>query len=954
MPTLEKHQQQRALLEQLRAGDAPEAQQQAMQLNQLYYAREMAGLADDVYDSAKGEGRPDAGWIRASEHPDKLREYASQLNLTNDQIRDLLKPDNSGFRAEIYLPDPAILGPGYKPTLVFKGSAGEVLTPDGLRDTGSEDFIANNFPQSVGLKTDYYDRAMRVASVLKRDQLDFDLAGHSLGGGMASAAAAVTGMRTTTLNAAGLHPLTAQRFAQENGLQLYDTQKTVIAYQVAGEVLNDGIQQNIHRLDAFRREELGAVLKETSTILKELPQGKELLASQLDAGVPRYAQPSVHAFLDRLQQADTAQLLRELPLAAGQPQPLLAAKQHAATGEGIVDRPGLLSVREVSNFAGPALDAAYLTSQGARLGRTLGGVVAQSGQLAGKGLDASGDLTQSAAQGAAQVRQGTTQLLGAAAALSVEQAGVLAAKGRQALGQAQAGAERLQGQIEGEAASLGAAALRSLGGILPQGLSEQANTQAERLAQAGAAAQRQGHAEAAQAVQDAAGHAHQIRQRTHASANALGAAAKQVGQAEHDTLAAVGSSANAALDTTGRYAQAISAQAPELYAKQAGAVTAVVGTAAIHNPMTVQGLINLARTGVLADHIADSFSEATERHLMTETVVPSMDGHIQSIEHKAREQAAPEQTSPAQAQAKDAALRPGDRGTEVLALQASLIQLGINERVKTPIEITGLYDQQTERGVQAFQLMHGMDEVNGIADRATRAAVQQHAGDAIAQRDMAPGHGAPPLQDATRGVMLPPAAAQVATTAQTQEQSGLHTQQQQHALEQQRQWQLHQEQSMQERGRLAEQEKTRETQRDEERASSAIDSPARDQTSPTLRAFSDPAHTGHALYADVKNRLEDKGTPLAEDRLNQVTAAAYLAGFKPGWHGRVDVVNGTFFAQNYDDLTARVNMSLAEPAPSIQATMQDVQAQTLETARQQEATAQAKQNAPTDTGPVMG
>ncbi|AKO04930.1 hypothetical protein ACQR5T_21065 [Xanthomonas oryzae pv. oryzicola] len=86
-----------------------------------------------------------------------------QLNLKNDQIRDFLKPDNSGFRAEIYLPDPAVLGPGYKPTIAFKGSAGQVLTPHGLRDTTSEDFIANNFPQSVGLKTDYSDRAIGLA-----------------------------------------------------------------------------------------------------------------------------------------------------------------------------------------------------------------------------------------------------------------------------------------------------------------------------------------------------------------------------------------------------------------------------------------------------------------------------------------------------------------------------------------------------------------------------------------------------------------------------------------------------------------------------------------------------------------------------------------------------------------------------------------------------------------------
>ncbi|WP_115527724.1 phospholipase [Xanthomonas arboricola] len=815
MPTLAEHQQQRTLLTHLRASDDPGAQQQAEQLQTLYHDREMAGLADDVYDSAKGEGRPDAGWIRASEHPEKLREYASQLNLTDKQITELLKPGNSGFRAEIYLPDPAVLGPGYKPTVVFKGSAGEVLTPDGLRDTGSEDFIANNFPQSVGLKTDYYDRAMRLASLLKDQKLDFELAGHSLGGGMASAAAAVTGARTTTLNAAGLHPLTAQRFAEENGLQLYDTRKNVTAYQVAGEVLNDGIQQNIHRLDAFRREELGAVLKETSTILQELPHSKALLASQLDANVPRYAQPSVHAFLDRLQHGDTAQLLRELPLAAGQAQPLLAAKQHASGDGGIVDRPTRLSLREVSNFAGPALDAIYLTAQGARLGRTLGSGVAQAGQLAEQGLDASGDLTQRAAQAAAQLRQGTTQLLGAVAAQGVEQTGVVAAQGRQALGQAEAGIDRLQGQAQGEAASLGAAALRSLGGILPQGVGEHVTAQAERLEQAGAAAQQRGQHEAAQALRDAAEHAQQIRQRTHDAGHALDAAAKQVGQAEQATLTAVGTAANATFDTVGRSIEAGTAMVPEVNAVQVGAATSVVGTAAIHNPTTIKGLFNLARTGMLADKVSDSFDEATERHLMTETVVPSMDARIQGTERKARELLAPEQTAPTQTQ--DHPLRTGDRGTEVPS------------------------PQRPGDGKLAMEAGIGADD----------------------------------------GLRRMPA-------------------------------------------------------------------------SQPLLAMGDPAHPGHPLYVDVKDRLEAKGTPLPEDRLNQVTAAMYIGGFKADWPGRVDVVNDTFYAQHTTDPSNRLHMSIAEPAPSIQESMQQVQTHTLETARQQQASAQAKQNAPTEPGPVMG
>ncbi|MCC4620809.1 peptidoglycan-binding protein [Xanthomonas cassavae CFBP 4642] len=938
MHALADHQQQRAILEQLRTSSDPQARQQAEKLQTLYHDREMAGLSDDVYDSAKGEGQPGAGWIRASEHLNKLREYAPQLNMTDDQIKELLRPKESGFRAEIYLPDPAILGPGYKPTVAYKGSAGEVLTPDGLRPTGSEDFVANNFPQSVGLRTDYYDRAMRLAAALKDQKLDFEITGHSLGGGMASAAAAVTGMRTTTFNAAGLHPLTAQRFAQENGLPVYDPGHSVIAYQVTGEVLNDGIQQNIHRLDAFRRAELGAVLKETCTVLDELPQGKALLASQLDATLPAHAQPAAHAFLDRLQHGNTAQLLRELPLAAGQMQPLLAAKQHAADGQGIVDRPARLSLRDVSNFAGPALDALHATSQGVRVGRGLGGVVAESGHVAGQALDAAGDLAQRAAQAAAQVRQATTQQLGAAAGDGMEQAGALAAQGRQALGQVQAGAARLQGQAQGEAASLGAAALRGLGGMLPQALDAQLNAQAERLAQAGAAAEQRGQNQATQRLNEAADDARQIRQRGHETGQALGTAASQVGQAEHASWTAAGAQANALLDTAGRYAGAASALAPEIYAKQAGVATAAVATYATHNPTTPQGLFNLVRTGEFAGKLGQSLDEATERHLMTETVVPILDALIQDVERKARAQAAPDQ-----AQAQGAALGPGDRGAGVQALQASLIQLGINERIKTPMDINGFYDQPTQRGVQAFQLMHGMDDVNGIADHHTLAAVQQQAGVAVAQRDMVPQHSAPASHDTAATAV----AASVANASE-RAQPDLAAQHQQQSLEQQRHWQLHREQTeQQEHARLAEQENA-DTQR--EQATVGSD---HGRQSPGLLAFSDPAHPGHALYADVKNRLDAKGTPLPEDRLTQVTAAVYIDGFRPGWSGRVDVVNENFFAQNYDDITKRVNMPLTGTAPSVQESMQQVQAHALETVRQQEAIAHASRDQPTPPGPVI-
>ncbi len=178
MLSIEDLKTQQQLLADLRASGDPAAAMRADALQGQYYREQMGLLSEDVYESARGEGQPPAGWVRASENLPMLRQQMPQLaGMPDDAIRDMLKPKDSGFRAEIYMPDPAILGPGYKPTTAFKGSNGEVLQADGSRrETGQEDFGANNFPQTIGQETDYYDRAMRSARELKRHGADVDYA----------------------------------------------------------------------------------------------------------------------------------------------------------------------------------------------------------------------------------------------------------------------------------------------------------------------------------------------------------------------------------------------------------------------------------------------------------------------------------------------------------------------------------------------------------------------------------------------------------------------------------------------------------------------------------------------------------------------------------------------------------------------------------------------------------
>jgi hypothetical protein len=235
-------QQQR--IADLRAVGTPEALALADQLQKDYHARELGNLASDVYhwESAAAHAQAPVGWTRASESPEVLARYG----LTQADLR----PDASGFRAEIYVPDPAILGPDAKPVLSFKGTTA----------SSPEDW-ANNFTQGTGGQTDYYDRAMRIATqVNNATGGEVEFTGHSLGGGLASAASAVTGVNTVTFNSAGLHANTAARFLSNSNAVPFDTNRTVQPYQVNGEILTT-LQESAKDIDPMRAEQLGGVVR---------------------------------------------------------------------------------------------------------------------------------------------------------------------------------------------------------------------------------------------------------------------------------------------------------------------------------------------------------------------------------------------------------------------------------------------------------------------------------------------------------------------------------------------------------------------------------------------------------------------------------------------------------------------------------------------------------------------
>lgn len=181
----------------------------AEQKSEVQQAQVKAKLAAAVYEKP-GEQNLPPGWSPASD--DDLKE----LGLLDPEGRKLTEIPGSDFKADIFK------GADGKYAVVFKGTT----------MTSLEDW-KNNLQQGIGNSSSYYSQALTIADQLQAHQPgNVEYIGHSLGGGMASAAAALYGSPATTFNAAGLHDKTLLR----NGV-ISDSSKTA-AYNIQGDILS--------------------------------------------------------------------------------------------------------------------------------------------------------------------------------------------------------------------------------------------------------------------------------------------------------------------------------------------------------------------------------------------------------------------------------------------------------------------------------------------------------------------------------------------------------------------------------------------------------------------------------------------------------------------------------------------------------------------------------------------
>ncbi len=200
-------------------------------MDQVEYAR----ASEEVYLSNQDTSAMPAGLSAiAKSAPEGMLpatgDDLDKLNLTPDD----LAPPNSDFRAAVYKLDPSVWGPENdgKYVVAFRGS------------TTAEDDWTNNMRQGANQDSSYYRQAVKIGQEIQGsgEGDNVHLAGHSLGGGLASAASGAGGLLASTFNSAGLNSHTVARYTG-NPDAVADPEK-ILAYRIKGEVLTKTQEQD--------------------------------------------------------------------------------------------------------------------------------------------------------------------------------------------------------------------------------------------------------------------------------------------------------------------------------------------------------------------------------------------------------------------------------------------------------------------------------------------------------------------------------------------------------------------------------------------------------------------------------------------------------------------------------------------------------------------------------------
>ncbi len=287
MTKAQRWQARKELIGQGIASPYPDAQIAAKRLAANNIAVEKAKLAENVYktvDPLKATPGVPEGWTDISNDNAVLNKFGLKSKMLYD------KEVAPNFLSRVYQPDPSVFGNDMNPTLVFRGSrapglaSGEELEAWFYNEDGGQivkngaDWL-NNIWQAVGIESDYYKNAVKIGKELARAGQNIDIAGHSLGGGLASATSIASGKPGWTFNAAGLNSGTVEKY----GGRLLGSPESIQAYRVNGELLTKlqevnlsedaGIMKDFGPGGLLLKEEISALSPNAAGIPHDLPGG---------------------------------------------------------------------------------------------------------------------------------------------------------------------------------------------------------------------------------------------------------------------------------------------------------------------------------------------------------------------------------------------------------------------------------------------------------------------------------------------------------------------------------------------------------------------------------------------------------------------------------------------------------------------------------------------------------
>ena len=125
-----------------------------------------------------------------------------------------LNDTKTGFKADIYKDKNGDY------VLVYRGTYSDPDHPENdLVHDWSKEWTDDNMRQGLGMGSEQYKKSIKLAKKVNRNKpkdKQLTIAGHSLGGGLATAAGAATGSKTYAFCPAGVHPNTYKMYGVQN------------------------------------------------------------------------------------------------------------------------------------------------------------------------------------------------------------------------------------------------------------------------------------------------------------------------------------------------------------------------------------------------------------------------------------------------------------------------------------------------------------------------------------------------------------------------------------------------------------------------------------------------------------------------------------------------------------------------------------------------------------------